>query len=260
MSAKVTSGYPRQYKHLRLAAWGRLAVHWAEYIQHDSFHRSAQRQLLETVLKDFPLSGNEHPSLVDLGCGTGQFLRMARTRGTPRWERLVGIDFCPQMLKLAKESDVSDLPRLRFFEIDLEVPIENGAANNLSEFDVATAIFLLDEIENIDTCFASASSIIRSGGHLTCGTLDYSREMQRHSAQILQEGWLDKILVVSNSLPRHRTSGTYYRIMRNVESYQQSAEQHGFQLVRNIALSPAELHSRPDGPGLRLLTWQKTIK
>lgn len=260
MNAKVTYGYPLQFKHSRWLAWQRLAAYWPEYISQDTFHCSAQLKVLETALKHLQPAANTCPSLVDLGCGTGLFLKTVRSRALSRWERLVGLDFCPDMLRLAGESDVSDVPRLRFFEVDLESPIENILANHLRDFDVATATFLLDEIEDIDTCFASAASMIRPGGHLTCGTLDYDREMQRHSAHIEPTRKQDKALVISNTLPGHRSLGEYFRVVRETEEFDQHAERHGFRLVENIVMSPSDLHSRADGPALRLLSWRMAAK
>ncbi|MCU0784937.1 MAG: class I SAM-dependent methyltransferase, partial [Verrucomicrobia bacterium] len=103
---KIRNGFGEDYKTCRLAAWGDLAHSWLEYTQGDTFHLKAHEKISEMVLL---VKAPGPASLIDLGCGPGHFLQMIKPRTS--WKRVVGIDFCHKMLKIADAMDMSQAHR-----------------------------------------------------------------------------------------------------------------------------------------------------
>lgn len=110
----LRQGYPFLYKQTRLREWDLLAIHWTSYAQRDSFHSNALAQLKLATLAHLGRQVVDRVSIVDLGCGTGVFLQRLRDERGQDWRKLVGVDFCPRMLQLAFDADVSGTPRLQF--------------------------------------------------------------------------------------------------------------------------------------------------
>jgi ubiquinone/menaquinone biosynthesis C-methylase UbiE len=92
---------------------------------------------LRAALDDCRADGGA-PRLLDLGCGTGSFLREVKTN----WPRLfvTGLDLSPHYLRLARQA-LAAWSRIRLVE---------GAAETLpfaaGEFDIVTAIYLFHEL------------------------------------------------------------------------------------------------------------------
>lgn len=256
----LMNGYPPAYKQSRLQEWQRLAMYWTAYARRDSFHRSALQELEHVVLTRVASLPIEEPSLVDLGCGSGVFLQRLK-HATHHWQRLVGIDFCPRMVEFARNLDVSGIPRLTFIDADLEVPMSAAHARQLQNFDIATAAFLLDEVEEPGTCFSWAARMLRPGGVLICCTLDYDREVQRHAVQIDPKAHAGPIVIGRPMFVESKSvAGQYYRVLRTTAELERIAQQHALRLSAERLLPPSALGSRPDGPSLRLLTWSSENK
>ncbi|HEV2300400.1 MAG TPA: class I SAM-dependent methyltransferase, partial [Stellaceae bacterium] len=84
------------------------------------------------------LHGRTHARLLDIGCGTGRFLRDVK-RNHPRLE-VVGIDLSPYYLAVARR-DLSAWSRVRLVEAAGErMPFADA------QFDAVTAIYLFHEL------------------------------------------------------------------------------------------------------------------
>ena len=90
------------------------------------------------------VSGTEQPSLLDLGCGTGEHLNMLKKFGF----RSTGIDNSPRMLETAKERFPSGI---RFLERNFK------SFDFYNEFDIVTSMFgsmvYLIQDSDVDTFF-----------------------------------------------------------------------------------------------------------
>jgi ubiquinone/menaquinone biosynthesis C-methylase UbiE len=93
---------------------------------------------LRAALDDCRAGCGAAPRLLDLGCGTGSFLREVKTN----WPRLyvTGLDLSPHYLGVARQA-LSAWSRTRLFEGAAEaLPFGGG------EFDIVTAIYLFHEL------------------------------------------------------------------------------------------------------------------
>jgi hypothetical protein len=158
--------------------------------------------------------------------------------------------------KLIDESRVSDTIRIDYKKADLELPINETAIIRYSEFDIATAVFLFDEVQDTMAAFTSAASVLRTEGHLICAMLDVNREMERYELA----GASEAIIVSRNVVvDGHEVPGELFRVLRPTEAIMESAQRVGLALRLNEVISPQSLNSRSDGPALRILVWQKIL-
>jgi hypothetical protein len=136
----------------------------------------------------------------------------------------------------------------------LELPIDQTAIFNYRNFDVATAVFLMDEVEGIAACFASATSVLREGGHLICGMLDVNREIERYELKRSE-----KPIVMSKDITAggQQLPGQLFRVLRSQQEIMEAADAAGLTLHLNEVISPKVLTSRSNGPALRIMAWQK---
>jgi ubiquinone/menaquinone biosynthesis C-methylase UbiE len=93
---------------------------------------------LKAALAGHPIAGRDAASLLDVGCGTGRFLREVKAN-YPRL-RLTGLDLSPHYLAVARR-ELAPWSRVRFVE---------GAAEAMpfadAEFEIVTCIYLFHEL------------------------------------------------------------------------------------------------------------------
>ncbi len=248
---KISSGFPANYKERRRGEWGRLSSYWPSYVRDDSFHRKSHERLREHVLDRAQAA--EERSLVDLGCGAGDFIR--GVRNCANWSSMLGIDFCDRMLELARCAEIGGNPPVTYRLADVEGPISHQAPE--ATCSIGTAAFLLDEVEDVRACFATAASFIKRGGSLVCATLDPARELHRLGRRGVRIGDDGGPIVVARNLRGHPDAGEYFRVLRASHVLDAHAAEFGFRAAVERLFSPSDLGSRSDGPGLRLLTWNR---
>lgn len=123
---------------------------WAEtYATETNPIKDHSNQWVEKFLPD--LNGM---SILDAGCGTGHFCKIAVTRGAAK---IVGMDFSEAMIRQAK----MDCPNAEFY------------CNNIStlafapgSFDVIICALVLGHIENIDPVLIALSNCLKKSGEL----------------------------------------------------------------------------------------------
>jgi SAM-dependent methyltransferase len=93
-------------------------------------------------------------SLLDLGCGTGAFLRLIE--GDARFSELHGADFSD--IAVARASAMS--PAIRFHVLD----VSRHALQQ--QFDTITCLAMLEEIEDDEAAMVNAVRMLKPGGRL----------------------------------------------------------------------------------------------
>jgi cytosine/adenosine deaminase-related metal-dependent hydrolase/ubiquinone/menaquinone biosynthesis C-methylase UbiE len=152
---------------------------------------SLERRMLEPLLP--PLPGLD---VIDLGCGTGRWLKILQTAGA---RSMLGVDFSPEMLGVAnsKLAGAADLVCSDCGSVSLE---PNSA-------DVILANFVLSYVEDVAHLVETASRALRPGGSLfitdlhpqTAATLKWRRggrgETEFHEIRTQQRS-IDEIISV----------------------------------------------------------------
>jgi demethylmenaquinone methyltransferase/2-methoxy-6-polyprenyl-1,4-benzoquinol methylase len=100
---------------------------------------------------------------LDVATGTAD-LALALTQHCPHG-RVVGVDFCPEMIELgrAKVAAPGENPRLRFVIGDaLQLPFMDDC------FDAVTSGFALRNVADIRRAFAEMHRVVKTGGRVLC--------------------------------------------------------------------------------------------
>src|ERR1700730_12254871 len=111
---------------------------------------SLEQRILGPLLP--PLNDRD---VVDLGCGTGRWLKALKGGGA---RHLLGLDFSPEMLSLAK-SKLAGMADLRYADCG-SVSLEANSA------DVILANFVLSYVEDVVHLVEATSRALRPGGSL----------------------------------------------------------------------------------------------
>jgi len=140
------------------AHYDRLAKHydrrWQAYI----------KQTLECALE--PLSLTRATRLLDVGCGTGEFERMAIGR-FPQL-RITGIDVAPQMIAVAREK-LADVPQVSF-----QVAQAEDLPFGQEEFDIVVCASMLHHVREPRQVLQECVRVLRPGGQLAL--VDWCRD------------------------------------------------------------------------------------
>jgi ubiquinone/menaquinone biosynthesis C-methylase UbiE len=137
--------------------WGKVAS-W--YDQTISSAKSTQKNLiLPELLKFFPVSNVKDKRVLDLGCGTGFFIK-EYISGVP--EKVLGIDIDNELLELAKENLNEEVKSGK-------VSYLQGDASNLegvgdSSFDIVFSIESLPNIKDFKNFAKEVSRVLSPGG------------------------------------------------------------------------------------------------
>lgn len=248
---KIEIGIPKDYKQRRLESWCELSAYWSEHIESDSFHTNTLEMICEKVLEY--TDSNSKNSLADLGCGSGYFLNKIRQKR--QWDKLVGLDFCPRMLQRARHINTFGEPKVLLNELDIEESKQYIASHLIESFNVVTASFVIDEIENINAFFCFVAEILGTGGYFICATLDYEREKERYKDQLASIHNESTILMSKELF--NVSNYELFRIFRSLKLIKETANNYGLKLIDEKKFSPSEMKSREDGPGLLIQIWEK---
>jgi SAM-dependent methyltransferase len=128
--------------------WDEISQWWIEEVANDHVHTADIQALLGDLL-DRPRG-----TILDLGCGEGQWLRrLAATEGPDL--RALGCDLSTELVRHAATSAPvvrCRLPDLRW--------LREGA------LDAAFSVYVLDLIEDLDRFFVETARVVASGGSL----------------------------------------------------------------------------------------------
>lgn len=148
------------------------------------------------LLEDNPSPGGD---VLDIGCGTGNFLAAAQKAGY----RVHGIDFDRDAIAVAKEV---------FHLTDVQVRSTEELAAEEKSYDVITFFEVLEHLDNPTEFLASVRAILRTRGYIGLSVPDGA-------------SWSS--LKVHDKPPRHLTRWTK-------KSLQTFLERSGFQVVRIV--------------------------
>ena len=158
-------GYPRYYlQSFHFQSGGYLSEDSAERYDHQvevlfGGGAAAMRRQALVPLKD-ALHGRRYARLLDIGCGTGLFLREVK-RNHPRLE-VVGLDLSPYYLAVARR-ELAPWSRVRLVEAAAEkMPFGDA------QFDALTAVYLFHELPPAVRRAVSAEirRVLKPGGSL----------------------------------------------------------------------------------------------
>ncbi|MBP5855624.1 class I SAM-dependent methyltransferase [Marivibrio halodurans] len=102
-------------------------------------------------------------TIVDIGCGAGDLLRLMRRYGAPGW-RLVGVDFSAEAVKRARADDIEVI----------EGRIEALPENTLNDVGVFVMNQLIEHVEDPGEVLRSCASMLRPGGVLIMETPNHA--------------------------------------------------------------------------------------
>lgn len=152
ITARPTGATP-----LRGELWSTRARDWADLME------PAMRQLYVAILDRLPpLDG---ATLLDAGCGSGLFCRLAEKRGV----RVFGLDAAPALLDIARERvptgefDIGDLGNMPYAD---------------SAFDIVTAINSLEYVSSPIAALREMKRVARRGAPIVVATWGCAEECE----------------------------------------------------------------------------------
>ncbi|MFA7658061.1 MAG: bifunctional demethylmenaquinone methyltransferase/2-methoxy-6-polyprenyl-1,4-benzoquinol methylase UbiE [Candidatus Gastranaerophilaceae bacterium] len=115
-------------------------------------HKKIKRDVIKKIQ---PLTSRfSQPACLDLCCGTGDLADILKKEY--QQARVVGVDFSPNMLKIAREKH----PEIEFLEADCtQLPF------NDEQFDLCVISFGLRNIENIEKALKEIYRVLKKGGY-----------------------------------------------------------------------------------------------
>lgn len=124
----------------------------ADYSTNDSLFNERRQQAIRDVLRTL---GNGKHSLLDIGCGTGNVVRIAEEL----FETVVGVDVSVNMLKLAREHSQAS-----YLTGDgLRLPFQDAS------FDMVSLYATLHHTPDPEQFLSEAARVLRPGGSLYTG-------------------------------------------------------------------------------------------
>ena len=119
---------------------------------------ASQRLRFEVLLRHLDLSGS--PTLLDVGCGNGELLRLIDARWPGR--RLSGVDLSQSVVEQNRQA----LPSMEFFRADLTKPDDALPAG----FDVVVCTEVIEHLDDSALAVKRLAEAVKPGGHviITC--------------------------------------------------------------------------------------------
>lgn len=137
---------------------------WNDVAQWYTDHLAGASTYQKTVI--FPgalrlLEPQSGKTYLDIACGEGSFLRLVKSKAKDL--RLYGIDAAPELIEAAKQQIGRDVS----FELKVADASAFVSLFPAQSIDGATCLMAIQNIEDIDGVFKSASRVLKSGATLT---------------------------------------------------------------------------------------------
>jgi SAM-dependent methyltransferase len=136
------------------------------------FSPKTLRWVQTKFLQDMPAFGGK---LLDVGCGRGDFLAMAKTKGYS----VTGIDFSTQIIETARKKFA-----LKVYPLTLE---EFVAKKPTEMHDIVTFWEVLEHLDNLQSFIKCLKKVLSSRGYVVCSVPN----RERWRFQFLFEEWWD---------------------------------------------------------------------
>jgi ubiquinone/menaquinone biosynthesis C-methylase UbiE len=136
---------------------------------------TAYRQLMMLQIERLELADNH--TVVDLGCGTGEFpLLVARTHGSPTGLRLIEVDYVAEALvrgrqRLDRASRGSGIASAFWVAADVEAGRERSLPIARGSADAVLASLLLSYVSHPEDLLGQIHDVLRPGGRLVVSTM-----------------------------------------------------------------------------------------
>ena len=144
-------------KHKQGKLWGTAPKDWALYLEITFI------PLYKKVISKSILSSQSH--ILDIGCGSGLFLRMAGAKGATS----TGIDVSPELLEIARQRN----PMAELLNQDME----NLSFDDKS-FDIITGFNSLQYAEDITNLLKEIKRVLKDDGKLVIGVWGSTAECE----------------------------------------------------------------------------------
>lgn len=134
--------------------WGKNADFWIKIIREklDPYRLKVTNKAILDCLKD-----KKNLRILDAGCGEGYLCRAAAKLG----HQVFGIDFCPELIKAAKDLERKKTLGIKYFVGDFR-----RTKFPASFFDIVLSHQTINEIENPQKAFQEFSRILKKEGRL----------------------------------------------------------------------------------------------
>lgn len=175
--------------------------------------------------------------VLDVACGTGDLTRAFADGGA---ERIVGLDFTPEMLAIAREKRLGAKRRperavIEYVQGDaMALPFSDGS------FDVVSIAFGIRNVSEPDRAFAEFYRVLRPGGRLI--VLEFGRP-KWGPVRWVNDVYCGVIMPRTATLLSGDRSGAYYYLPRSVQTFltreamRGAMERAGFERVREKGLT-----------------------
>ena len=130
---------------------------WA--LQYDT-NRNKTRDTEAVALRE-TLAGIDFHHCLEMGCGTGKNTEWLLAKA----DTVTAVDLSEEMLGKAKSKIQSD--NVRFVQADMLADWTFASGN----YDLVTFSLVLEHIENVETVFKKAASVLETGGYMYMGEL-----------------------------------------------------------------------------------------
>jgi len=144
-------------KHKQAELWGTAPRDWALYLEITFI------PLYKKIISKTNLVAESH--VLDIGCGSGLFLRTAGAKGAT----ITGIDVSPELLDIARERN----PHATLLNQDMEhLPFADKS------FDIVTGFNSLPYAEDINKVMAEIKRVLKEDGKLAIGIWGSAEESE----------------------------------------------------------------------------------
>jgi len=153
--------------------------------------------------------------VLDCACGTGDLTQaFAKTRAT----RVVGLDFTPEMLEIAKKKKTRAAHggKIEYIEGDAQqLPFESGS------FDVVSIAFGIRNVQEPERALGEFARVLRPGGRLV--VLEFGTPKFR-PLRVFNDLYCGRVMPRTATLISRDRSGAYHYLPKSVSTFLSRAE------------------------------------
>ncbi len=179
------------------------------------------------------LTAGDH--VLDVACGTGD-LTEAFCRARPRPKRVVGLDFTPEMLDVAREKAAKrerrqGMPTPEYVQGDaMNLPFDDAS------FDVVSIAFGIRNVAEPAKALEEFRRVMRPGGRLV--VLEFSQP-RNGLLRTLNAIYCNRIMPITATLLAGAggRSGAYHYLPKSVATFEGGDREHMLMLMRNAGFA-----------------------